>query len=490
MLTTPVKASLFNKVLPHLIAVVIFLVVALIYCKPALEGKVLQQSDVTQWKGMSKDIYNYKDKHGEAPLWTNGMFSGMPSYLIATRNNNHLPYYFSVALSLFLNKPFHFFFLACICFYFLSQVLRTNSWIGVAGSLAYAYATYHAVIVGVGHDTKMISLGLLPGFIASLILIYNGKYLWGAALTALFTGSLIAQNHYQIVYYGIIIAFAMTIGYTIRWFKNKEYKHLLVALSTTLVAGLLGVFSNAVVILPNYEYTKETIRGGTALADAKSNFDKEGLSKDYAFSYSMNIAEPFVLMVPRMYGGSSNHMEMEEGKSKAVEALQAMPQPVAQQLQNNISFYWGEAHTSGPPYAGAIICFLAIMGFVVLDDKHKWWILATIALTIMMSWGGFFESFNALLFKILPMYNKFRAPGMIMVVPTLLFIAAAVGALWFYQRKVLKPLIAVGIIGLLSFIDIINIDSKYLNSENYLEAEESDANYPTQQFLLVVYLQM
>ncbi len=568
----------WKKVLPHAIAIGIFLLVALVYCKPALQGKVLQQSDITQWKAMSKDIYDYKEIHGRAPLWTNSMFSGMPGYLIAGYTNNDLPYYFSEALSLFLGKPFQFFFLACVCFYFLSQVLKVRSWIGVIGALAYAYATYNTVIVAVGHDTKMMSIALLPGLVGSLLLTFDKKYWWGATLTAFFTGALIAQNHYQIAYYGMLICLIMTIGFIINWVKTKEFKHMIVAGAITLTSGLVGVFSNAVVILPNYEYTQQTIRGGSALADGESNVGKEGLSKSYAFSYSMNIAEPFALMVPRIFGGSTSAMEIPMENSKAVEALQSMNQQVAQQLQNNLIFYWGEAHTSGPPYAGAIICFLAILGFVVLDGKHKWWILATVILSVMMSWGGFFEGFNNFLFNHLPMYNKFRAPGMIIVIPTLLlgmmavmalnkilfgfenkevlfaqlkkglmvtggifvvlllvyfslgykaesdtamlqqiqqipdaatkeafntgarsminglvedrkhlfftdiirsllFIAAAAGAIWMYVKNILKPGFVMAIIGLLSFVDIMAVDAKYLSSDNYLDAEESEATF-------------
>jgi hypothetical protein len=417
----------WKKVLPHVFAIGIFLLVALIYCKPALEGKVLQQSDITQWKAMSKDVYNYKEVHGEAPLWTNSMFSGMPDYLIASRTNNHLPYYFAEALALFLPKPFQFFFLACICFYILSQILRVNTWIGVIGSLAYAYATYNPIIVAVGHETKMLSIALIPGFIGSIILIYERRYWWGAALTALFSGALIAQNHYQISYYALIIAGIMTIGYAINWILKKEWKHLIVSGAVVLVAGLVGVLSNAVVLFPNYEYTQETIRGGSSLADAKSNVGKTGLNQDYAFSYSMFKSEPFVMLIPRMFGGGSGQMELAEDKSKAVEALQSMPQQLAQQLQGNLSFYWGGiGGTSGPPYVGAIICFLAILGFVVLDGKHKWWILATSILAIMMSWGGFFAGFNGFLLKHLPMYNKFRAPSMIIVIPTFLLCMLAI----------------------------------------------------------------
>ncbi len=411
----------WKKVLPHVFAIGIFLIVAVIYCKPALQGKVLQQHDITQWKGMSKDIYDYKDKHGEAPLWTNSMFSGMPGYLIAGRTNNYIPYYFAEALSLFLPKPIQFFFLACVCFYFLSQVLRVNTWIGVIGALAYAYATYNPIIVAVGHDTKMMSIALLPGLIGSILIIYERKYWWGAACTALFTGALVSQNHYQILYYGLIIAAAMTIAYATRWIMNKEFKQLIVAGAVTLGSALIGVLSNAVVLLPNYEYTQATIRGGSELADSKSNIGKNGLGEDYAFSYSMYKSEFFVMLVPHIFGGSSEKLEMPEDKSKAIEALQSMPQQLAQQLQGNLKFYWGGiGGTSGPPYVGAIICFLAIIGFVVLDNKHRWWILAAMALTIVMSWGNFFEGFNGWLLQHLPMYNKFRAPSMIIVVPTFL----------------------------------------------------------------------
>jgi hypothetical protein len=569
----------WKKVLPHVYAIGIFLIVALFYCKPALQGKVLQQSDITQWKGMSHDIYQYKELHGEAPLWTNSMFSGMPGYLIAGKTNNDVPYYFSEALSFFLGKPFQFFFLASICFYFLSQVLRVNTWIGVIGSLAYAYATYNPVIIVAGHDTKMMSIALIPGFIAALILIYEKKYWWGAALTAFFTGALISQNHYQITYYAVIIAVMMTIGYAINWIKNKEYKHLLIAGAITLFAGVVGALSNAVVLFPNYEYTQATIRGGSQLADAKSNIGKNGLSQEYAFDYSMYKSEPFVMLVPRMFGGSSNNLELDESKSKAIEALHAMPQQLGQQLQGNLSFYWGGiGGTQGPPYVGAIICFLAILGFVVLEAKHKWWILATCILAILMSWGGFFPGFNGFLLKHLPMYNKFRAPSMTIVIPTFLlcmtailalqkilfatgdrailqkqikqgflatgavfvvlfliyfnldyvsngdiqllqkiaqipdaaqkatieqpiknflnglkddrqhlflmdifrslfFIAIAGAAIWLYQRKILKPVVVLSVIGLFSFIDVMAIDVNYLKSENYQEKEENDAAF-------------
>lgn len=570
-----------KNILPHLIVIAVFLLVALIYCSPALEGKVLQQHDVMGWKGMAQNSFNYKETHGHFPLWSNGMFSGMPAYQIAVEGNNPLPlHYIGNALSLFLPKPANYFFLASICFYILCLAFRTRPFVGMLGGLAYAYATYNPIIISVGHDTKMHALALLPAFLASVKLLFDKKYITGGALTGLFTALLIGANHLQITYYGLIILGFMTIGYLIRWIKQKEFKHIIITFSIAIVAGLTGVLYNAVTLFTTYEYAKESIRGGSALADEKSNFTKTGLSTDYALSYSMGIAEPMVMMFPKMFGGSSSQMEVDAEKSKAVEALQNMPQEVAQQLQQFINFYWGGIDgvgTSGPPYTGAVVCFLALVGLAVLDGRHKWWILGTIVFTLLLSWGKYFEGFNIFMLEHLPFYNKFRAPSMILVVPTLLlcllavlsvekivsikydadffkkykqglmisgglvvlallvyfsssfssdgdarllsqiqsipdpqqkaaleqpvknfvaglrddrqglmmstilrslfFMAAAAAVIWAIVKNKLNAVYGIIAITMLAFIDVITVDTKYLNKENYLDAEDVDAYF-------------
>ncbi len=413
----------WKKIIPHAIAMVVFLVVALIYCKPTLEGKVLQQNDVTQWKGMAQNSFEYEKKHGHFPLWSNGMFSGMPGFQITGVGSNPISIIYAAnIITLNLPKPISFFFLACICFYFLSQVLKVNPYIGIFGALSYAYATYSSVIISVGHDTKMQAIAYLPAFIGSLLVLYDKRYLWGAALTALFTGLLVSANHLQITYYAFLIAIIMSISFGYRWIKEKEYKRLFSSAGIAIGAAILGIMVNGVLLFATYDYSKRTIRGGSQLAeDKKGNVTKTGLSKDYAMSYSMYKTEPLVLMFPRIYGGSSDKLEIAEDKSKAIEALQQMPQQLSQQIQGYMQFYWGGiGGTSGPPYLGAIVCFLALIGFVLLDGKHKWWILTACILTVMMSWGKYFEGFNTLVLNYLPMYNKFRAPSMILVVPTVL----------------------------------------------------------------------
>ncbi|HZE84285.1 MAG TPA: hypothetical protein VE035_08240, partial [Puia sp.] len=473
---------------PHIIAVLVFLTVAVLYCRPVFQDKVLYQEDALQWQGMAQNSYQFKAIHGHFPLWTNGMFSGMPAYQIAMDD----PQAVGIAgilynvFTLWLRKPVSFFFLACLCFYFLTRILRINPYIGIIGALAYAYATYNPIIVAAGHDTKMQSIALLPAFIGSLMLICEKKYWQGLALTALFMAMMAATGHMQIVYYGLIIAFFMFLGYAIPWIRQKDYRRLWK--STVLIAAgaFIGLLNTAVLIFTTYDSSKETIRGGSELASTQSNYTKSGLSDNAAFDFSMYKTEPFVMLVPDIFGGSTE-LELTKENSKAIQALQHMPPSVALQVQDGLRFYWGGVGTlmSGPPYAGAIICFLALTGLFTLGNKHKWWILAASLLAITMSWGGYFWSFNSMLLKVLPMYNKFRAPSMIIVIPTFLLCMLASlslqkifdeGNTQAFWKKYKKGLfLTAGIFGVLIFF-YINFDYSSVLDKQVLQKAASQGS--------------
>ena len=414
--------SLFKSALPHLIAVIVFAIVAIVYCKPALEGKVLQQSDVTQWKGMAQDALNYRDQYGITPLWTNNMFGGMPTFQITGIPVS--PYSIGALDGIFtlrLAEPVGLFFLASICFYFLAQVLGFSTLIGIIGGLAYSYATYNPIIVVVGHMTKMHAIAYLPFFIGAILLIFQKKYYIGAICSAIATALFVQANHLQINYYGLIIILAMSLFYLVQWIRAKEYTHILKTVGFSLVAGMLGLAVNAIMLMSTAEYGKASIRGGSALATKDSKITNTGLNKDYALSYSMFLSEPLVMMFPHVYGASSDPNLVDPEKSKAIEVLQQMQPEVGQQLQSFLQFYWGGiGFTAGPPYVGIIICFFACIGFGSHKNPNRWWIGAVIILSIMLAAGSYFESFNLMILKYLPLYNKFRAPSMIIVVPTLL----------------------------------------------------------------------
>ncbi|MFI5130835.1 MAG: YfhO family protein [Chitinophagales bacterium] len=461
------KAINWKKLLPHIIAIVTFLVIAVLFCKPVLEGRVLSQHDVTQYEGGSKDIANYVAKHGNAPLWTNGMFSGMPTYQIWMPGNNVLPHYVTKILTLGLPQPIQFFFLACLMFYFLSQVLGVNPYIGIFGSLAFGYSTFNAVIISAGHVTQMWVIAYMPALLASLLLIYKKKYLLGSGLLALFTATQIGLNHLQVSYYLFIVLAIYTIFCIISWIKNKEWAHLIKSLVCTIVAALVGIMVNAVTLLTTYEYSKETIRGGSLSLKDSTSTKGSGLSKQYAFEYSYPPMETFTVLFPRMYGGSAGIREIGED-SKVNAALTEMPPQLAQQLNGIQTGYWGAlTYTAGPPYFGAIIWFLFIVFLFFVKGDIKWTIIVASALAFILAWGRFFPEVNYFLFEHLPLYNKFRAPTMSLVIPQFLWCVAAIIALQAIidtrndpdTRKKLKKagMVAAGVI-VIAFMAYLSLD--------------------------------
>lgn len=410
----------WKKIFPHVIAVAVFLIVAVVYCKPVLEGRLLQQSDNVQWKAMAQNSFEYKEKHGEMPLWTNSMFSGMPAYQIALEQTHPVSIlYFQTILTLGLPKPIHFFFLACICFYILSMVLRINPWAAIMASLAFAYSTYDPVIIAVGHDTKMLAISYMPGVIAALILLYRKQYWLGAMLLAVMLSLQVSTSHVQIVYYTMWIGIALTIQFIIAAVKDKEFKHLVLSLSIAAVIAVVSLGANAVSTFTTYEYSKYSMRGGEselAAADSKTT-TKGGLDKDYAFRWSYGIGETMTLFSPGVYGGSNGGREYT--KSEFANKLQEIGYPEETALQfANGSSYWGPQNlgTSGPVYLGAIIGALFICAFFFTRSWHRWWILGAAVFGIMLAWGKHFSAFNYFVFDYLPLYKKFRAPTMSLVI--------------------------------------------------------------------------
>ena len=475
-----------KSALPHLIAIAIFALVAIIYCQPALEGKVLQQSDNIQWKGMSHSQQVEAEATGKVPLWNNGMFGGMPGYLIMMPNlYNDVPYYFSQVLTLGLPKPINFFVLACICFYILSLVVGANPYIGVLTALTYAFSTYNPIIVSVGHDTKMMAIALMPGVIAGVMLLFNKKYLAGVVLTSLFVGALITTKHYQIAYYTILIIIFSSIAFAIKSIIEKDFKHLLLVGVFGISAAVLGVGSNIINLKTDAEYSASSIRGGSQLpAKGTGVVNDKGLGKDYALSYSYQIMEPFVLMVPKLYGGSSDHLEISEEKSKSIEALNSMQEGgLSQQLQGYLQFYWGGIveGTAGPAYAGIIILVLALFSLFVIKKEHSIWIISLFTFTVLLSYGKYLSGFNFWMLDHLPVYNKFRAPSMISVIQIFLVNFTALLGLKEvfsnyaeknYASAFKKGLIAVGVLFLMVIVFYLKSDYQGETDKNLVKQVE------------------
>lgn len=417
----------FKQVVPHLLAVVIFILLSVFLSKPAMQGKVVRQSDVIQWKAMAQQSFEFKEKHGHFPKWTNSMMSGMPAYQIALgpkKPMNVNLYQVQKVLTLGLPDSVFYLFAAALCFYLLCLVLGISPWVSIVGGIAYAYCSYNPVLIAGGHDTKLLSMIYAPAVLAGLQLIFKHKYWLGSALLLTSGVLLLSQHHQQIVYYTLLMAVFMTVPFIIKCIKEKKVKHLLItgALSISLAVVMLG--SMALTYWPAYEFSKETMRGGRSelTQKDKKNETKGGLDKDYAFMWSYGKAETMTLLVPNAFGGSSAEGLGET--SKAIEVLQEnaqkLPQGFAQQIAQSSPMYWGELlSTQGTVYLGAIVCLLFLFGAFLSKSEHKWWLVAITLFGIVLAWGKNFEAVNYFLFDHLPFYKKFRAPSMSLVIPQL-----------------------------------------------------------------------
>ncbi len=441
------KSSFLKKIIPHLIAAGIFLVIAIVFCSPALQGKVVQQHDILGWKGMAQQSFEYKEKNGHFPLWTNSMFSGMPAYSIAI--DQKYPVSLGLVYSLLtlgLPIPISYFFAACLCFYFLCQVLRIRPWLSIMAAIAFTYSTYDPIIVAVGHNSKMQALALAPAVVASFLLLLQRKYWWGLALLTIFFGLQSGTQHLQIVYYTLITLGAIAICFLIYSVRSGHMKNVFTPLALAVLAGGLGYMTSAVSLLPLQEYAKESMRGGESqLKDTAGTKKQGGLDKEYAFRWSYGIGETATILVPDSYGGSDgggakHYSAPTKFSEKLTQA--GMPEESAIDYENAYSYWGSQPGTSGPVYLGAIICFLFIFALVYLKGWHKWWLIATAVIGILLAWGKNFSAFNYFLFDYLPLYNKFRAPSMGLVLTQFAFpLLAALSLDQLFNDKLPRDLI-------------------------------------------------
>jgi hypothetical protein len=401
----------FKKLLPHLLVVFAFVAISLAYFFPVLEGKVIEQHDIAQWEGMSKEIVDFREKYNEEPLWTRSMFGGMPAYQISVLYPSNLIMYVNSVLFFGLPVPVAFIFVALIGFYLLLLSMKIDFKIAIAGALAFAFSSYNIIIIMAGHNSKVHAIALVPLVIAGIIFAFNKKYLLGGAITALALALQIYANHLQITYYlAIAIGIWMLIKLVIA-FKEKTLPDFAKTAVVLIIAAALAILPNITGLMLTYEYGNDTTRGPSELTEKSIS---TGLDMDYAFGWSYGIYETMTLLIPDFYGGSSTS---ELGPNSATyQALADNGNAAnAKRFTQNAPLYWGEqSFTAGPTYLGAIMVFLFVLGLFIVKGEYKLWLLITTILFILLSWGKNFMGFNEFFFHHFPGYNTFRAVTIIL----------------------------------------------------------------------------
>lgn len=404
-------------------AIIAFAAITLIYFTPILEGKRIKQHDIEMYKGMSQEINQFREETGEQSLWTNSMFGGMPAWNIGVQQNSNLMTYIQKIIGLGFPSPIMSVFISMLGFFILLLVLDCKIWISFIGALAYGFTSYLFIVMGAGHNSKAVAMAYMAPVIAGIILTYKGKYLWGAVLTAIALALEIRAGHIQITYYLFMIVLIFVIAEFIETIKNKKYPEFFKASGILVCAAILAILTSTTTLYANYEFGKETMRGKPVLTENTGN-QTRGLDRDYVTQWSYGIGETWSLMIPNVKGGASAYIGND---NPALE--NADPRLRSMIAQNNA--YWGDQPgTSGPVYVGAIVCFFFVLGLFVVKGKIKWVLLIATILSILLSWGKNFMGFTDFFLDYFPMYNKFRAVSMTLVIaevcmPILAFLALA-----------------------------------------------------------------
>ncbi len=417
--------NFFSRNKSHLVAVIVFIAISYAYMLPQLQGKKLQQHDSATFKGMSKEVGDFREKTGEEIYWTNSMFGGMPTYLISARFEGNVIKKVDYLMKIG-KRPAAYLFIAFICFYILLLAYGVNPWLSIIGALAYGLSSYFLIILQAGHNTKAVALAYIPAVIAGIHLVFSGKRLLGAGLFGVFLALELLANHVQITYYFAMAIVVFGLFELYNAIVAKKIKPFMVNLAILVGVATLALATNFTQIYYTVEYGKESIRGKTELSTEKDN-RTTGLDKDYTVAWSYGRTESFNMLIPNLMGGASKGFDKDSETYKKMRKLGG--RQAADMVKQMPLAYWGDQPgTSGPMYLGAIIVFLFVFGLFYVKGNVKWWLLAASALSVLLAWGSNFMWLTNIFLDYLPGYNKFRAPSVILVivqltVPLLGFIA-------------------------------------------------------------------
>ena len=410
----------WKNILIALGVVALFLALSYGFVPQVLDGKIVNQSDISGFVGMSHEMSEWNAAHPDNPTyWTDSMFGGMPTTAISTQNKGDYTEWL-YKLLLVGKRPATYLFIALLGAFLLFLALGVNWTIALGGAIAVAFCSYNFQIIQVGHNTKMQAIAFMPWVLAALVYTYRSvkgslfRTLLGATLFGLTLSLQIKANHQQITYYLAIMVLLYAIVELVHTIRTKAWKPFLLASALLLVLGSAGIATNVNKLLPLAKYTPQTMRGGSELS--KEGANASGLDLDYATAWSYGWEELPNLMIPDFNGGSSSGAVNPE-KSETVKLLRRAGQKNLKETAKQLPLYWGpQPFTAGPMYMGAISVFLFVLGLGLYRGREKWWLLAATLLAVLMAVGSHFMAFTAFCFKVLPLYNKFRTVSMALVV--------------------------------------------------------------------------
>ena len=475
----------FKKSLPYLIAITLLMAIAMWFFNPALKGYAIIQNDIIQSKGMSNDVVAFRDSTGIEPLWTNGMFSGMPSIQISVAEQGNFTKGIRKILHLGLPEHIGQLFLLMLGFLFMALCMRINIWIATVGAIAYGFSSFFIISIEAGHVNKVWAIAFIAPIIGSFILAYRGYLKWGILLSGFFMMLQLGSNHVQITYYTAIALSALGIYFLVRAIQTKDLKTFGIATGGILAFYALAAMSTAANLFPTGEYTAETTRGKnhvtiTPTLESNAGNTTSGLDRDYIVQWSLGKSETATLFNPYAKGGHSVMI----GNGELADRLKDMTEfnnNERQFIANSVQYYGDQPFTSGPVYIGGIVLLLAILGLFFINSGIKWAFFAVAVLSLFLAWGKNMMWFTNLFLDYVPMYSKFRAVTMILILLELAMPALLVlmlHQLWAHRDNILeKKKLFLGVTGgLMALLLAITLSPDWIGMTS--KEERAKANNP------------
>jgi len=400
--------------LPHLVAVVVFMAVAMAFFSGINDEYGLKQPDMDKVMGMSKELSDYRLMNEEEPLWSNNMFGGMPGYQTNMSYPSNWVRPVDRFLKLYSEPSIGSLYMCMFGFYILMLCLRVNPWLGIVGAVSFGLSTINILYLGGGHTSKVNAIGYMAPVLGGVILALRGRWLLGGAVFALFFALHLASNHLQMTYYLAFLVFAVVVGESIRLLLDKQWMDVLKAGAALLVGGALAIMPNFGSIYTTYEYSKLTTRGRSDLTIKPEGKEdnaqvSDGLNNSYILEYNMAPGEPWAMMIPNAKGGSSS-IALTDNK----EAMQRAPKNVRENMQG-FTQYWGDQGSSaGAFYFGAGMMFLFVLALILGRDSLRWPFLVIAVMAILLCMKDM-HALNRFFIEKFPMYNKFRDSKMMLV---------------------------------------------------------------------------
>lgn len=416
-----------KKILLYILCpIVFFMALSYGFVPQVLGGKIVNQSDISGWQGMSHEMMEWNAAHpDDQTAWTESMFGGMPTTTIhAPTKGDWTQWLYNLLMT--GKRPATYLFISLLGAWLLMLAFGVHPLIAIGGAIAVTFCSYNLQIIQVGHNTKMQAIAFFPWVLAAIAYVWNialKKKRWlpytalGAAGFGLFLSFQVKANHPQITYYLALVILLYSIGMLIWYLCDRQRRSgigkFLASCGLFLVLGCTGIATNAIKLIPTYEYTPHSIRGGNPQAEGGAS---KGLDIDYATAWSYGWEELPNLFIPNFNGGSSSGA-VNPRNSETYDLLKQAGQPNLREVSKSLPLYWGpQPFTAGPMYMGAVTVFLFLLALICYRGKDKWWIIAACVLSVLLALGSHLMWFTKFFYDFVPLYNKFRTVSMALVI--------------------------------------------------------------------------